>query len=109
MLPRSKRLTRREFATLPYKSFLVHGEFFSLKVSPRPGISKFAVVISAKSAKRSVDRHLIKRRVMEAIQKLPIKTEVSCVFYAKAAATKASFKQIHTEINSLLEKSHVLQ
>lgn len=105
MLPRSKRLTRREFATLPHKAILVHGECFSVKVSAREGVSKFAVIISAKMAKRSVDRHLIKRRAMEAIQKLLAKDGIACVFYAKASATKATFEQISTEIKHLLQQA----
>jgi len=109
MLSKSQRLTRADFDSLPQRAGVLHGSLFSLKTTPAKGVSKFAVVISAKIMKKSVDRHLIKRRVMEAVHKVKTKEGFSNVFYAKAPSLTSSFKQINTEVLSLLDRAHVLQ
>jgi RNase P protein component len=123
MLPKSKRLSRVDFATLPVRSALVHGNLFSLNVFPHTRLpsagphkavlcapSKFAVVISAKTIKRSVDRHLIKRRAMEAIHKTALcASGFYCIFYAKSPACTASFAEIQADITALLRNARVLQ
>ncbi len=72
---------------------------FSILIS-RAGIGT-AVVVSKKVAKKSVDRHRLKRRIREAVAPLTSKTE-AIIVYAQTGSAALSYSGIVTELTSLL-------
>ena len=61
-----------------------------------------AVVVSKKVAKSSVERHLLKRRVREAVA--PWNSDLyALIVYAKAGAAALPYSQIVSELSSLLQ------
>jgi len=111
MLAKSARLSRADFSDIAGKrGFLAQGKLFSLKVSPLAGRLKFAVVVSAKVAKLSVGRHLVKRRATEAIHKFEIRADSkACILYAKSPAVTASYREIENEVKTLLQGAGVIE
>lgn len=64
-----------------------------------------SVVVSKKTAKLAVDRHLIKRRVYESVARYEKTSELpfgSYVFFAKKGAEEISFKVLYGEVSELL-------
>jgi len=100
--PRRLRLTRAAFTSTSRSRKSVVGEHFSLSVNPslKGGA---AAVISKKVAKRSVDRHLLKRRVLEALRP-HIQEKVALIVYARAGAPTLSYRELKKELESLLSR-----
>ncbi len=106
MLPKSRRITRQEFETDHRVGSVFHTEHFSLRVSaPRKNGFSVSVVVSKKVAKRSVDRHVVKRRVYDALaqhEKKQTLLPAAYIFFAKRDAHTVPFKVLSGEINILL-------
>lgn len=66
MLPKSKRLTGKDFIGLKTR-IVYRGACFDLAYTPRM-YTKYACVISKKRIKRSVDRTRAKRKIYAALQ-----------------------------------------
>jgi ribonuclease P protein component len=99
-LPRRLRLTRDAFEEATRKR--ATSEHFTLAWGPsRSG--GLAAVISKKVAKRSVDRHLLKRRMLE-IMRSHAHSGRSMVAYARKGAPTLSFKDMKRELESLLTR-----
>ncbi|MHB1770057.1 MAG: ribonuclease P protein component [Minisyncoccota bacterium] len=100
MFPHQERLAR---ATFP--SVLAHGRRFSsthftaLASEEEKG---YAVVVSKKSARLSVTRHRIKRRVLAALKTLPLPT--SLILFPKSATSTMAYEDIKKELTDLLSK-----
>lgn len=99
MLSRRQRIPRRAFPTRPQ-----HREAsvsFSLAYGKGQGV---AVVVSKAVAKRSVDRHLIKRRILSIVRPF-VREDRYLVIYAKKPALTLSFKALSEELTGLLSRT----
>jgi ribonuclease P protein component len=96
-------LSRHDFAAVASHkgSKRLSGPYFSITSSEK-GVGT-AVVVSKKVAKSAAQRHLLKRRVREALyrQELP---PAALIVYAKAGAAGRTFEEIKEEITPLLAK-----
>jgi ribonuclease P protein component len=98
MFGRRKRLARSDFATLS-RGRRLHSTHFSV-VIPHEGRG-YAVVVSKKTARLSVDRHRLKRQVLAVLGSLTLPP--SLVVFAKDSALGLSFGDIKTELATLLQ------
>lgn len=64
----------------------------------------YAVVVSKKSARLSVTRHRIKRRILAALRTL--KLPQALIVFPRASASSVSYQDIQTELATLLSKNH---
>jgi len=101
-------LSRADFARIAgTKLKREHGKFFALvKGAPvaHMDVLRIACVVSTKTAKRAVERNLIKRRCKAAAREAVAggAEKNSYIFYAKPAARMASYEEIKKDITSLL-------
>jgi len=90
---------------LPRSVFLNHGKrFFSQNFSvtiPEKAIG-YAVVVSKKTARLSVTRHRIKRKVIVALK--DIKLPPALIIFPKSSITKMPMEDIKVELKKLLSK-----
>lgn len=68
MLPKNRRLGKKEFSTVYETGKNVSGEIGYFKITQQSGISQFACVAAKKETRRSVDRTRIRRRGYAAIR-----------------------------------------
>jgi ribonuclease P protein component len=101
-LPRRLRLSRAAFGAALGARGRAASEHFSITKGPTLE-GGAAVVISKKVAKRSVDRHLLKRRVLT-ILRPHISPRHSLVVYARAGAPALSFRTLKEELEILLSR-----
>jgi ribonuclease P protein component len=103
MLSRSHRLPRAGFEQMTglRRSASRH---FSISYANSSLISGGAVIVSKKIAKKSVDRHLLKRRVREIMRPWVIKGRV-LVIHARTGADQLPFAEMQTELTTLLQQS----
>jgi len=64
----------------------------------------YAVVIPKKIVHLSSARHLLKRRIFEAMRTMPLPPAL--IVFARAQANSVNYKDIETEIKNLLSKIH---
>lgn len=102
MLPRGKRLTRTAFEGVGRGKRAISAHF-SITLA-RTSEGRAAVVVSKKVAKRSVDRHLLKRRVLEAVQDYVLPGR-SFIVYARSGSPKLSYQDLATELAGLLDSA----
>lgn len=62
-----------------------------------------SAVISKKVARRSVDRHLLKRRILAVIAPL-VRKDRFLVLYARGGSTTLTFSELRQEIISLIQR-----
>lgn len=111
-MPRRLRIGRRAFPTAE-RGRRAHSPHFSVVVtvlSPTElkhgSTGGCAAVISKKTARRSVDRHLLKRRMLSVMR--PWCTpQVSVIAYARAGAASLPFRTLTEELSLLL--SHAVR
>jgi ribonuclease P protein component len=99
MLPRAKRLTRADFAQVA-KGKRALSAHFSVTVLSSP-IGRAAAVVSKKVAKRSVDRHQLKRRIL-AVAASHIQNGRSFVVFARGGSPALSSQALRQELTTLL-------
>jgi ribonuclease P protein component len=108
VLPRGKRLTRKQFPYVATKGKVFHTAFFSFRVAKLDIDAKkalFSCVISKKIATKAVTRNTLKRRIMASVQGfLKEKPEFShsVIIYPKKGAVDLQFKTLNQEISSFL-------
>lgn len=100
MLPRARRLPRASFplaAAGPLRAASTH-----LSLSASNAVAGYAVVVSKKVARRSVDRHRLKRRLFSLLRggRLPS----ALVVYARKGAAELPFPALKEELRALLAK-----
>jgi ribonuclease P protein component len=101
MLPRRKRLSRQGFSeTARGKSVTSKHLTLVFGTSEAGGC---AAVVSKKVAKRSVDRHLLKRRILECMRE-KCSSSRYLVVYAKTGSPKLSFKDLSAELSELFSR-----
>lgn len=103
MTPRSHRLPRAGFEQMTglRRSASRHFSISYIESSP---IAGQAVVVPKKVAKKSVERHLLKRRVREIMRPWAAPGRVLIIF-ARTGATTLPFSEIQTELTPLLQQS----
>lgn len=100
MFPRRQRLLRTHFPAPGTPTPRVTSSFFA--VSLPTGVRGYAVVVSKKVLRRSVDRHRFKRRVVAALRALTLPEAL--VVYPRAAATRLTAAELRAELELLLSK-----
>lgn len=86
------------------KSKNANSDFFSIRFSPN-GLerNRFGVIISSKAEPKSSRRHLLKRKILAAAEKIPNqRTDFLIIALAKVKAIEA--KNINQEIDLLFSK-----
>ena len=102
MLPRTKRLSRESFDTIAAGKRAISAHF---SVTVRASLEgQAAVVVSKKIAKKSVDRHLLKRRALEILAPF-VRQGVSFIVYARKGSETLSFPLLERELRELLTTS----
>ncbi|MEK7126437.1 MAG: ribonuclease P protein component [Patescibacteria group bacterium] len=100
MFPRRKRLSRPEFPSATKSGRRISSEHFTAVV-PKDA-EGYAVVVSKKTARLSVTRHKIKRRVLEALRRLPSPLPSSVVLYPRASVLDMGYDALQQELIRLL-------
>lgn len=102
MLPRRSRLSRAAFpdSRSSYRAASAH---FSLIWAPAKA-GGAAAVVSKKVARRSVDRHLLKRRMLEVLRPYADPSR-SLVAYAKAGSLGLPYAAVRAELEPLLSRA----
>lgn len=62
----------------------------------------YAVIVSKKVARLSVTRHRIKRRVLEALRRLPSPTPASVILYPRASVLDIEYDKLQSELIKIL-------
>lgn len=103
MLPRSRRLPRAGFEQIAglQRSASRH---FSISYIASAPLSGGAVVVSKKMAKRSVDRHQLKRRIKAVMKPWCLPGRVLIV-HARSGASTLPFVELESELTGLLLQS----
>lgn len=82
-----------------------HSEHFFVKILPNTlEISRFSVIISKKTSKLSVGRHLLKRQISDIIEKMSYKTRSKADFaiFSKENADGLEYENVKKEIGELI-------
>jgi ribonuclease P protein component len=99
MLPRPERLTRATFGTVASGKRAISAHF-SVTYAKSPD-GRAAAVVSQKIARLSVDRHTLKRRVLE-IARPHVKAGRSFIVYARKGSTMLTYPLLKKELDQLL-------
>lgn len=100
MFSRRERLSRAAFPTALTSGRRFSSANFSV-VLPKESRG-YAVIVSKKVARLSVTRHLIKRRVLEALRTLPLPSSV--IIFPKTTVGRMPYKDVKAELATLLSK-----
>ncbi|MGE5540841.1 MAG: ribonuclease P protein component [Bacillota bacterium] len=98
MLPKAKRLTRASFAPLAAGKRAVSAHFSITWLPSDEG--RCAAVVSKKVAKKAVDRHTLKRRIIDAITPHAVQGR-SFVVYARAGSPSLPYRILKQELDTL--------
>ncbi|MBI4065954.1 ribonuclease P protein component [Candidatus Kaiserbacteria bacterium] len=103
MFPRRKRLKRSEFPAALKVGRRVSSQHFTV-VLPK-NTTGYAVIVSKKTARLSVTRHRIKRRVSEVLRTLALSGKVfppSVILYPRASVMDMEYDSLRRELMKLL-------
>lgn len=113
MLPKHKRLTKKEFNEVFEKGQPIHSDFLFGKVlkTKKPTDSKFSVSVPVKVEKKAVKRNLLRRRGYVILKNTleNIKNDFKIIIILKKGAEKLDFEEYKREINKFLKKSKLLK
>lgn len=102
MFPRSRRLSRSDFSRPGFRAGRRFSSPHFSATLPGDGTG-YAVVISKKTIRLSVKRHLLKRRILSALKKIPLPPTL--VIYPKTSALDLSFAELTSELATLLGRN----
>ncbi|MBI2409920.1 ribonuclease P protein component [Candidatus Kaiserbacteria bacterium] len=102
MFPRSQRLSRTAFPKAIKGALRLSSAHFQVIV-PR-GATGYAVIVPKKTARLSVTRHRLKRRVLGALRALSA-LPPSLLIYPKASVLDMTASEIRAELIGLLSKT----
>lgn len=115
MLPRQRRVTRRQFPLALKQSRAWHSPLLSLRVAPRPSkdghqSTSFAFVVSHKVAAEAVDRNKLKRRARAIVRELlpRVKDNYVCLLFFKKEAATLSYQELRRVIREIITHNHVI-
>ena len=103
MMPRRLRLSRETFAKAA-SGRRATSAHFSVTVRNTAKEGGAAVIISKKVAKKSVDRHLLKRRALDVVRPLVSPTR-SMIIYARAGSPTLSYRALKEELIQLVTEA----
>jgi ribonuclease P protein component len=99
MLPKEKRLNRKEILTIQQRKLpIIQGNYFGLVFSPVSNEQKFGVIVSTKIAKRAVVRNKLRRMLYQKIQQTPLDCQGWFLFLAKKSALEAKPADLEKEL-----------
>lgn len=100
MLPKSERLTKKDFIGVRPKVFF-RGTLFDVAILPSLLAKKrFACVIAKKTLKRAVDRNRSKRRIYAIVKKIPLTKDYALILYPKKGIEASSYQDLLLEIQT---------
>lgn len=100
---------QKDFEEVYAKGRRTSGPLFNLKAVPTESEqSRVAFVISKKTAKKAVDRNLLRRRLKAIWQEQDFKPGFDIVVLVKAEALKADYTELKKELIRILERSQVV-
>jgi ribonuclease P protein component len=109
MLPSKHRLAlRKELKRVQTSGRLFQGKFFSLLTAGNKlDYSRFGLIVSAKVAKKAVDRNRVRRLLIESIREflLEVKPGFDVVFLTKKAIVSQKLPVIKKEVSLLFKKA----
>jgi ribonuclease P protein component len=100
VFPRRKRLSREVFPSILKRGRRLVSPNFTVVFSEEA--AGYAVVVPKKTARLSVARHRIKRRVLAALRALPLPSAL--IVFPKLSVGSVSYKDIQEELAVLLAK-----
>lgn len=100
MLSRKLRLSRAQFAPALAGKRAISAHF-SVTIRKTEHSGGCAAVISKKTAKKAVERHLLKRRILAAVKPW-CSPEYSVVVFARAGSPTLSYKDLTHELHTLI-------
>jgi len=112
MLPQKHRINKEMFKNIFPSGKNVHSGLISLKIANKEDKNtRVAFVVSAKTAKKAVDRNKLKRRARYIVAKfLPsFKHGAVVIFFFKKGSEKLNFKELEKEMANVCRKAGVLQ
>ncbi|MCX6717112.1 MAG: ribonuclease P protein component [Candidatus Taylorbacteria bacterium] len=109
MLSRKYRASKDDIEETIKNGFNIQGNFVYAKVSrDKKDINTFAIIISKKTEKTSVGRHLIKRRISSALEDIVKNNEKdylkTIVFFYKKSEKVPETSLFHKDISEILGK-----
>ncbi len=99
MLPKSKRLTTKDFSGLKTK-IIFRGTYVDIAVSPSE-TTRFACVVSKKRIKRAVDRNTARRKIYTTLRAITLNKTYFVIIYPKQNVISSSHTGIEKEIWSV--------
>ncbi len=103
---------KKDIQRLMKRGKFLPSEFFVVRVLPNDlMVSRYAVLVGKKVAKKAVERNTIKRRIRE-ILRTNIKTirgGVDIAVIAAKPSNAATFQDLHTALLSLMRRHHLLK
>jgi len=105
VLPKKNRLSRQEIEEIKKRRLAIfQSKSFGLASWKQKGEKKFALIISAKIAKKATERNKVRRRFFRAIEESFWKTEGRFLFLAKKPILNMDVEDLKKEIEYLEEK-----
>lgn len=110
MLSRKYRATRENIEECIKKGSTIFSNFLYAKASKNDlTLPSFSIVVSKKVEKSSVGRHLIKRRISDALEvslpKISPEFKKTLVIFAKNSKTTTPYLEIRKETENILKNS----
>ena len=114
MFSRKNRIPREKLEEIIKQSKSLGGDFFNIKFSENNlDFPRFSVIVSKKTCKSSVGRHLLKRKLVSAVRSnfgtssgdYGAFSNKDYVFFLKKEATNKDFKTIKTSFKSFIDKN----
>lgn len=102
MFAQRDRLPRAEFTTALKTSRRFSSEHF-LVLAPEKA-KGYAVVIPKKVVRLSVDRHRLKRHILEALRTFPLPQAL--IVFPRSNASSVNYQDLRLELGALLSKIH---
>lgn len=109
MLPKSRRLQTGDFKNLP-QARIIHAPHLLLRLFPALPITKgkAAVIVSASTYKKAVDRNLLRRRMYHIIGKHQVLLHGRILTVTlKKGALAAAFKELEEEFLTAIKQQAV--
>lgn len=103
MLPKSRRLKTKDFRDIRQsaatsRAAVINAPHLLLRFLKVPqGEERFAVIVSASSYKKAVERNLLRRRVYHIIAKHPFTPRRTLTVTLKKGALDSTFKELEQE------------
>ena len=111
MLPKSRRLSRKDFIKakklgktyrFPHFSIIVHYQPTTYNLQPT---TRFAVVTPASLSKKAVVRNRLRRRIYDSLSIINYQFSIDAIFYPRPSMLNLSREEINALVNTALPKN----